>query len=49
MFTVRIYGYDDHAQREVLLEEHDFTSGVDALECISEQEAGKRAELWAAV
>ena len=32
MIPVRLYGYDEQAQREALLQEHDFTSEADARE-----------------
>lgn len=46
MYLVKIYGPDPQAGPDALLEEADFTSGLDAIECIGGQAGtGKRAEL----
>lgn len=46
MYTVRLYGHDAEAGPDALLEEGDFTSGLDAVRYIAESAGtGKRATL----
>lgn len=46
MYVVRLYGYHEPTQREELLEEGDYASGLAAMEYIAGQSGeGKRAEL----
>jgi hypothetical protein len=50
MYLVRVYGPDPQAGPGALLEEADFTSGLDAVAYIAgEAGTGKRAELSAIV
>jgi len=48
MYLVKVYGYDPEAGSEVLLEEAEFTHGIDAIAYIAGEEGtGRRAELFA--